>query len=269
MFYKMMYVVGFAIMMVINLKTYRRYRLDKTKTIIITLITYVAGVSGALLIGKIYSAVMRANGLPDSSSVAIFGAVIFTPIFMTIAALLLKQNWRRVLDMLAPGIYIILACAKLGCLQFGCCHGLPCEFGIYNSNLETTVFPIQAVEVVLMSLIIAFCFWYAFKSDKYVIGTVYPATSILYCFIRFFVEYFRYYEVEEQRHVVFGMTMWQFCCIVVAFVSVVWILVSKSEKVKAHDKKLLDNEEEILLKEIEIEKLQKRIKRQKKKHKKK
>lgn len=243
--YKLMYVVGFALMMVINLKTNKKYKLKTPVTIIITLITYVAGVVGAMLMSKIYSVIMIRNGFNETASVAIMGAVYFTPLFMSIVSILLKQDWRRVIDMLAPGIFVILAFAKLGCFLHGCCHGLECSFGIKYLNTEMTVFPIQIIEVFLMSLIIAFCFWYAFKSKQYVKGAVYPITSIIYCIIRFFVEYFRYYGYEAQRHIILGMTIWQFCCILFVIVCVIWLAIIHSPKVKQMDTKQMQKEFEL------------------------
>ena len=237
--YKLMYVVGFALMMAINLKTYKKYRFNQKMTIIITLITYVAGVVGAMLMGNIYTDLMVKNGFEVDSNVAIFGAVIFTPIFMTIASLILRQDWRRVLDMLAPGIFVILTCAKFGCFINGCCYGLECSFGIKYIWSNRIVFPIQIVEVFLMTLVVAFCFWFAFKSEKYSKGNVYPITTIMYCIIRFFVEFFRYYKYEEQRHIVFGMTMWQFCCILSIVVCILWLLALRMPFVKKSMRKLM------------------------------
>jgi prolipoprotein diacylglyceryltransferase len=233
--YKLMYVVGFAIMMVINLKTHKKYRLTTKNTIIITLITYVAGVTGALIMGHAYTALMTAKGFTVDSNVAIFGAVVFTPLFMTVASLILKQDWRRVIDMLAPGIFIILACAKFGCFCSGCCHGIECSFGVMSPVIHVTVFPIQIVEVFFMCFIIAFSFWYALKSKHYVKGAVYPATTILYCFMRFFAEFLRYYEKPEQRDILFNMTFWQLCCVGVAITCAVWLIIVNSKKVKALD----------------------------------
>ena len=135
-----MYIVGFALMMVINLKNCKKYEMKKAVTVILTLITYVAGVTGAMIMGDAYSSVISKFNDGDSA-VAIFGAVVFTPIFMTFAALILGQSWRNLMDMLAPGIFIILACAKFGCFLAGCCPGRECNFGIYNPNYEMTMFP--------------------------------------------------------------------------------------------------------------------------------
>ena len=79
--YKLMYVVGFALMMVINLKTHKKYRLETKTTVILTLITYVAGVVGAMIMSSAYSKVLSLFDISEPVSVAIFGAVVFTPLF--------------------------------------------------------------------------------------------------------------------------------------------------------------------------------------------
>lgn len=265
--YKLMYVVGFALMMIINLKTYKRYKLNKIKTIILTLITYVAGVTGAMIMGDIYTKLMLSNGLNTGTNVAIFGAVIFTPLFLSIASVILKEDWRCVLDMLAPGIYLILACAKFGCFIYGCCYGLECDYGIKYLNNDVPVFPIQIVEVFLMSLIILLCFYYAFKSRHYKKGTVYPVTTIIYCIIRFFVEFFRYYEFDEQRHIILNMTLWQFCCVLMIIVSIIWIVILNSKIVKKHDAILEQKENELKAAEAKkdfVERARKNKQKQKK-----
>ena len=262
--YKLMYVVGFALMMLINIKTHKKYRLSTKNTVILTLITYVAGVTGAMLMSTIYSKIMYALGYSEPASVAIFGAVVFTPLFMTIASLVFRQDWRRVIDMLAPGIFIILACAKLGCFLFGCCHGIECSFGVMSPKINVTVFPIQIIEVFFMCFVIAFSFWYAFKSKRYVKGAVYPATSILYCFMRFFAEFFRYYENPGQRDILFGMTFWQICCVLVTIVSIIWLIILHTPKIKHLDALTLEREAEEDIMALEKEKLEKAQKRREK-----
>ena len=107
--YYVMYLVGFAIMMILNIKDRARYKIEKRKAVIYTLITYVYGVVGAMIMGSIYTAAAKHLGSNEVSRVAIFGAVIFTPIFLVLTFLLMRSDWRRNLDFLTPGIFIILA----------------------------------------------------------------------------------------------------------------------------------------------------------------
>lgn len=229
--YKAMYIIGFAIMMILNLKFHKKYSISRKNGVIITLITYFSGVYGAMIMADWYNSVVESFGV-DGSTVAIFGAVVFTPIIMSVVALVLGQSWRNVMDMLAPGIFIILACAKFGCFMAGCCPGRECSFGIYNPELELTVFPSQLFESITMAVVVLICFVYGFKYKKCIPGSVYPVTAAIYSVTRFCWEYMRYYEYEEMRHIVLGMSFWQFWCIAVIILSVAWILLLRSEKLK-------------------------------------
>lgn len=228
--YYAMYLVGFAIMMLINLKTYKKYELKKSTAVIFTLITYGAGVYGAMKMGGFYSAAISDYDA-EGSKVAIFGAVVFTPLIMTAVALIANKPWRKIIDLLAPGIFIILTCAKFGCFMAGCCAGRECSFGIYNPRFELTMFPSQLFETITMLFVVAFCFWYGFRCKKYISGSLYPVTAAVYSVTRFFWEFMRYYKYEEMRHIMLGMTFWQFWCVVVIVLSIVWIILLKSEKV--------------------------------------
>ena len=236
--YYAMYLVGFIIMMLVNLRTYKKYELQKSTAVIFTLITYVAGIVGATIMGDMYSFV--GSKLGGSSGVAIFGAVFFTPIFMTVVALIAGKSWRRVMDLLAPGIFIILTCAKFGCFMGGCCPGRECSFGIYNPSYDMKMFPSQIFESITMAFVVGFCFWYIFRCKKNISGSVYPVTAAVYSVTRFCWEFMRYYYTEELRHIMFGLSFWQFWCVVVIVLSIVWILLLKSEKVAALEIKTYD-----------------------------
>ena len=231
-----MYLVGFAIMMIVNLRTHKRYELTKKTAVVFTLITYAAGVCGAMIMGDWYSDV-AAKYDAGFSKVAIFGAVIFTPLFMTGVALLAGKSWRRIMDLLAPGIFIILACAKFGCFMAGCCPGRECSFGVYNPILELTVFPSQLFESITMAFVVAFCFYYAIKSKKCTSGSVYPVTAAIYSVTRFCWEFMRYYPSDEVRHLVFGLSFWQFWCLITILVSVIWLVLLRWEKMMQLEQK--------------------------------
>lgn len=231
-----MYLVGFAIMMVVNLKTYKKYELTKIPTIIITLITYVAGVTGAMIMGSMYTNAVSKYG-EFESTVAIFGAVVFTPLFMAVVALIFGKPCRNVLDLLAPGIFIILTCAKFGCFMAACCPGRVCSFGVYNKYIDAVVFPSQLFESITMCFVVAFCFWYIFKCKKNIPGSVYPVTATVYSVTRFFWEFMRYYKTDEVRHLMFGLSFWQFWCIVTIFASVIWLLLLRTQKLAEIEQK--------------------------------
>ncbi len=242
-----MYLVGFAIMMAVNLRTYKRYEISKKTAVIFTLITYAAGVKGAMIMGDWYTAAIAKYNV-GNSSVAIFGAVIFTPIFMTAASLIAGKSWRKIMDLLAPGIFIILACAKFGCFMAGCCPGRECSFGIYSSDLEMTVFPSQLFESITMGFVVVLCFLYAIRDKKCISGSVYPVTAAVYSVTRFCWEFMRYYPNEEIRHMMFGLTFWQFWCIVTIVVSLIWIALLRWKKITIIEEKFYSAHRALLTK---------------------
>lgn len=245
-----MYLVGFAIMMIVNLKTYKKYELTKKTAVIFTLITYAAGVTGAMIMGDLYSAATAKFG-GGYSNVAIFGAVVFTPIFMTVVSLIANKPWRKIMDLLAPGIFIILTCAKFGCFMAGCCPGRECSFGFYNEEVGGTAFPSQLFESITMCFVIAFCFWFGFKNKKFKSGSLYPVTAAVYSVTRFGWEFMRYYKNDEIRHIMFGLTFWQFWCLVTIVLSVLWVLLLKSEKLYIIESKYSDFYESVKIKLLE------------------
>ena len=81
-----------------------------------------------------------------------------------------------------------------------------------------------------MVFVVAFSFWYSLKYEKRKPGMAYPVTTMVYVITRFFWEFMRYYKYEEMRHLVLGMTFWQFCCLMTIAVSCIWLMLLKNEK---------------------------------------
>lgn len=225
-FYYLMYAVGFFTTLFINLKTHDRYSLTKKKAVVYTVCMFLCGIVGALLMSDIYNACCKSIGVNENSTVSIFGAVVFAPIFMTVFFLIEKSDVLRNLDMLTPGIFITLTCAKFGCFLDGCCMGVPYENGIYNPIVNTRVFPVQICEVLSMIIMLVLTQTYIKKGKNVPAGFNYPLTTAVYCVIRFLWEFMRYYD-ESMRHGFFGVTFWQGWCIIMFVLSAVMMTVLK------------------------------------------
>ena len=231
-----MYLVGVIVMMIVSLTTCKKHGLSRLNAFVFTLVSYVGGFSGAFFMADQFTKVsVRYGG--GSSRVAIFGAILFVPFYIIGAALLIGKPWRKVMDVMAPGGFIILTCAKFGCSVSGCCPGVPCEFGIYNHTYDMLMFPSQIFEAISMCFVVAFCFWYGLKYKKKVPGKAYPLTVIIYSVVRFCWEFARYYEVEEMRHMLLGLTFWQLWCIVAFVGGCIWLLIMKIPKLPEYEEK--------------------------------
>lgn len=258
-----MYLLGTVLMFAVSFLTYKKHSLKLWHAAVFTLVALVGGLSGTVVMGKIFSALLHANGIPGESNMAIYGAVMFTPLILLLVALISRQPWKHILDMVAPSGIIFTACAKMGCFFVGCCRGIECSFGVYSHRADATVFPSPVAEFITMIIIIIIGFWYIYKSDKFVEGTVYPIMGILYGGTRFFWEFLRHYDNEIERHMVFGMTLWQFCSIITVAVCIVWLLWLRRDWTSALKAKQLQRAEAQMLEIAEKKKQAQRKKKRK------
>jgi hypothetical protein len=96
---------------------------------------------------------------------------------MAVVALLLWALRRPLLpylDITILGIGVLLACGRIGCLLVGCCHGRPRDWGVrYGEEhaaagfpsclVGVRLFPIQAVESLLVFSIVAVGTWFVWS----------------------------------------------------------------------------------------------------------
>ncbi len=253
--YYFMFVLGFIFLIWYNFNFYHVYGISRKRALWYSL-TFMYGMLGAHIMGRIYTAICVANNIDDDSVLAIFGAVLFAPplilltvgIEKTVRRIIKskqkltekdikksaknkgeKVNGRDTLDMLTPGLFATIALGKIGCMISGCCFGIECSWGVHSDKIDATVFPVQLFESITLFLILAGCY-YLKRTRFYRRGMAYPMTATLYCMSRFCFEFLRYYE-PRLRHLFFGITLWQGLCILVVVVSVIslGILYKKGE----------------------------------------
>lgn len=232
-----MYLVGTILMFTVCLCIHKKFDLTKSQALFFAFIAFLCDGCGAWIMGKIFTQICLLAGIDSGSKFAIYGAVILTPILLIISARILFHPWRKVIDMIALCELFARAFGKLGCLFEGCCWGIECSFGFYNKRFEAEMFPSPLFEFIVLLIIILIGFRYTFKSKRYIPGAVYPITTILYASTRFIFEFFRYYRIEAERHIILGMTFWQFISILAIILSVVWLLGLKNDwagKIKAY-----------------------------------
>ena len=128
------------------------------------------------------------------------------------------------MDLLTPGIFIILTCAKFGCFIDGCCFGVECAWGVHTSyHPDAAVFPVQIFEVASMCIVLLICYFMK-RAKSFRRGMAFPLTAAFYTVTRFCWEFFRYY-VPQMRNILFGLTFWQLFCVGVFITSVVSLAV--------------------------------------------
>ncbi|MCD7774603.1 MAG: prolipoprotein diacylglyceryl transferase [Clostridiales bacterium] len=231
--YDTMYAVGFIGMFIMCFLSRKRYKLSLPRTLVYTVYTFIAGVAGATIMGYIYTYALNAasGGTYDPNSrVCIFGALLFLPVFMFIFSLFCGDTFRKLMDYMTPGIFFILAAAKFGCLLGGCCYGIADEHGVYNANLDYTVFPVQLYESLCTLAVVIILLVIAYKAKKIRTGSLYPIGMILYCCARFFWENYRYYEHDFEQNYIFGLTFWQMFAVISIIIAIIWLVILYSVK---------------------------------------
>lgn len=114
-------------------------------------------------------------------------------VFVFPVSKLLKLDYWKSLDFVAPCLCINHGIAHFGCIFAGCCHGYPSTWGIYSNSAGHVCFPTQPIEAVV-ALGIAALIWYREKKKGYgkgVDGLSFPLMLMLFGYSRSFLEFLR------------------------------------------------------------------------------
>ena len=151
----------------------------------------------------------------------------FVPLMVIGAARLMKDDWRRMLDFMTPGLSLTLTMVKISCCFVGCCFSFPVEHGLWNPIFETELFPLQIVEGILALVLCVVCVLIAKKQDYRVTGRIYPIFLILFGSIRFFLDILR---VNPKRF--WFVSDLAIAALVMVIIGVVWLIVDKKKRPK-------------------------------------
>lgn len=188
--------------------TGRKKGLPPSAVRIVIISALLFGVFGAFMMGQMQNFIMSLTGLPfNESRMRIFGGLLFTPLFMLFVVKYIAGDFALVSDVIAPGAYLILGFSKIGCAVYGCCYGIPWEYGVPSRFENHLCFPVQLLESVLCFLLYGLMLYLVLRG-RLKKGTAYGVTLILYGTVRFFVEFLRYYP-EAEKGLFFGMSFWQ------------------------------------------------------------
>ena len=117
---------------------------------------------------------------------------VYMPLFAIPASKILKLNWQKSCDMLAPATCVVHGVSHWGCMFAGCCQGFPVSRGgLFNPKSGRFCFPSQPLEALTAILIVAFLLWRERKNNYRVDGLSMPIMLMLFGFTRFFWEFFR------------------------------------------------------------------------------
>ncbi len=221
------YLIGIPLVFVINHFFAFKYRTSKLQTFFYTVSMIVFGFIGSYIGAHIYNWIQKLVGHENMFNRTVFGTII-TVVAVTLIFVLLEKAVRKLIgkikkepvktvllrdvyDAIEPGAMILIMFTKFRCLLVGCCHGIPCSWGIYSERIDSIVFPVQWVEAG-MTFCIFILVWYLSQKPFFRRGMAIFMGGGLFCFGRFFLEYLMYYLPEDRTY--FGhLTLLQCACI--------------------------------------------------------
>lgn len=130
------------------------------------------------------------SGVHNGRSNLAVAFVYLLPVSWLLAKLF-RLRWQAVSEMITFGILAFHIPGRSGCIFTGCCHGYPCEWGIYSRRAAEYVFPVQILESLMTLALFIFLLIRTRKKDYVPDGRTMPWMLLLYGVGRFFTEFLR------------------------------------------------------------------------------
>lgn len=178
------------------------------KMALVALLVLITGVSGSMILAYIETG--------EFGGTSFYGAVLLVPLLM-VPAMLMKLNYKDVLNLAAPAECAMLFVMRFDCLEKGCC------FGRYLPELEFQ-FPSQIAEMVVGITIMLVLIRMHIKNRQV---QLYPWYMILYGACRFVLQGFRYGGTDPW---ILGISQGHLWSLVSITIGIVWLLLSRSRK---------------------------------------
>ncbi|MBQ6165384.1 MAG: hypothetical protein IJK23_12995 [Clostridia bacterium] len=224
------YLPGFAATLIANRFWRYKYGETRSRSLIYIVVMIGFGFWGSYLGAYFYNWVHNIMGIQGYFKRTIFGTII-TVVVVVLLGVEIEKLIRRYLrekrgqqirevslrdtyDLLQPGAIILILTTKVRCLVNGCCFGVPCAWGPYSHKLQTNVFPVQHIEILISALILFITYKYI-HTKSYRRGAALFFSGGLWCIGRFFLEYRIYYGYDPEREFFGHFTFWQCACVLI------------------------------------------------------
>lgn len=202
-YYGILFVVGFAVAVLISLYNTKKLNIDKWEVAYGGVFAGIGGIIGAKALSIITSFkiiiknhlsllhIMK-NGFVFYGGLlgGIFGLFVYCKAF--------KLSFHDYCELFAPGVPLGHALGRIGCLFSGCCFGKSVNYGfsvVYkfsanpNTPLDTPLLPVQLIEAICLILIFIACEIEVLKVPQKKLSAYTYIFS--YSIIRFILEFFR------------------------------------------------------------------------------
>lgn len=211
-FYNLFFFLGFLTVMIGLVWFGRKLEFPLWKSVITVLIVYPTVVLWMFIMYWIESGFKSWGG---NNIVRIF---IYVPLICYPVAKILKLEKEKTLSFLSFAPLLVHGVSHLGCIFFGCCHGYPCSFGIYNPQFKDIRFPIQPIEALGAIAIVVYLFYRARKRNYVPDGKEYPIMLTLFGSSRFVFEFFR-----DDYKLILGISDLAFHALFMFIVGMIWL----------------------------------------------
>ena len=208
----------------------KHFNFTVKRTLFYTVFTLGFGLLSARITALIKDALLAlaSNGEFESSELLRnYGIPMFLPLFFLIYCLLFRDQFKTIMDYLAPGVYSVMTFVKLGCMLNGCCRGEPDEHGIMNIKAGYRTFPVQLYDMLTSICIVIICIVLIYTLRKKHKGYIYPIGGMLFALTKGFWEHFRVHtNVWERNFFNTGWTFWQFWMLILFAGCLIWLIMT-------------------------------------------
>lgn len=185
LFYNIFFAAGFVAVLLCAWFTCKNYKIPRGKALLFIVLVYTISV-----IWMFFQCWVE-NGFKGWGGNNIVRTFVWIPAAVWIVGKIMKVDWLRGCDFVAPCVPLVQGVAHWGCIFAGCCHGYPCEWGIYNPMLDKKVFPCPPLEALTAIVVVIIVCRYEKKRNYEPDGLAYPLMLMLFGYSRFFLEFLR------------------------------------------------------------------------------
>ena len=213
--YYLFFVLGFVAVLTFGLIYYRKFKFTFVQALLIVLTVY------PIAVAVMFTQYWIESGFKDWGGNNIVRVFIWIPVIALPFTKLLKVDWKKALEFLAPLPCVVHGIAHYGCIFEGCCCGYPVEFGgIWNPVSKNYLFPVQPIEATVAVMIVVITVWIVRRYGYSGKSNAYPLMLIMFGSTRFALEFLR-----DNQKLFWGISNLAIHAFVMFVVGVVWYFV--------------------------------------------
>lgn len=213
-FYFGFHILGYVSVLVFNILYSKKFDISKSKAVIITFFVY------SITYVWIYILCWAETGFQRFGGNNIVRGFVYIPLIAFPISKVLKVEWKKMCDFIAPCVCLAHGVSHIGCIFAGCCEGFVSDFGIYNINSQSYLFPVQIFEAVTALLIFVMTIKFTALKKFSATGYAYPFMLVWFGSTRFLWEFAR-----NNTKLIFGCSSLALHALFMAIVGIIAIFV--------------------------------------------